>query len=90
MNDRRTAEYLKQRIYHQTCAKERRYFVDVARKPRNEKIVPVLVTGAQGTCGGSRLKGHARRGGRWMRDRHKRYVPVAKKQCSRRDFSFQI
>ncbi|CAO3569992.1 unnamed protein product [Mortierella alpina] len=41
------------------------------------QIMPVLFIGDAGTGVGSRIKGHARRGGGKMRSRHRRYCPVA-------------
>ncbi|CAO3572960.1 unnamed protein product [Mortierella alpina] len=40
-------------------------------------IMPVLFIGDAGTGVGSRIKGHARRGGGKMRSAHRRYCPVA-------------
>jgi len=38
--------------------------------------IPIMLTGTAGTCVGSRLKGHARRGGGKLRGEHQRYAVV--------------
>ena len=40
-------------------------------------VLPIMLIGDAGTCVGSRLKGHSRRGGGRMRAQHRQYCPVA-------------
>jgi hypothetical protein len=38
--------------------------------------IPVILIGNAGTGVGSRIKGHNRRGGKWLREIHRRHTPV--------------
>ncbi|KAK5808840.1 hypothetical protein F5H01DRAFT_52172 [Linnemannia elongata] len=56
---------------------------DSGRSKRNKglvtakkNIVPIVLHGAAGTAVGSRIKGHAKRGGRKLTDQHRQYGPV--------------
>lgn len=46
-------------------------------EPSPSRILPVMFTGTAGTCVGSRIRGHARRGGGKLREEHRRHGIVA-------------
>ncbi|CAO3572405.1 unnamed protein product [Mortierella alpina] len=53
-------------------------FRHLSNCPRTEpQVMPILLIGDAGTCVGSRLRGHARRGGTKMRREHQKYTTVA-------------
>jgi len=53
-------------------------FRHLSNCPKTEpRVMPILLIGDAGTCVGSRLRGHARRGGSKMRREHQKYTAVA-------------
>jgi hypothetical protein len=69
----RAQELQTSQVYDMIAAKERDWVAGVSQKPR---AIPVMVIGIAGTGVGSIIKRHARRGGKQLRRRHRRYTPV--------------
>ncbi|KAF9570598.1 hypothetical protein EC968_001673 [Mortierella alpina] len=68
------------KCWKRVCAAERRHVqgalsTDLPGTP--PAVLPIMLIGDAGTCVGSRLKGHSRRGGSKMRAQHRQYCPVA-------------
>ncbi|KAG0183760.1 hypothetical protein DFQ28_001038 [Apophysomyces sp. BC1034] len=76
--DKITKEIYKRRAYDRVAANERQTIASSAlpRGTSSKNVIPVMAIGTQGTCVGSRIKGHLRYGGKWLRERHHRYTPV--------------
>ena len=70
----RTQEMIKSKIYDQIAVKERKYVVQAAK---GETAPPILCIGKAGTGVGLRIRGHTKRGGTKMRQRHRRYTIVS-------------
>lgn len=51
-------------------------FLFVGLVTAKKNIVPIVLHGAAGTAVGSRIKGHAKRGGRKLTHQHRQYGPV--------------
>jgi hypothetical protein len=64
------------RIQDQMASAERRFVSGRAKADAIAPITTIMCIGIAGTCEGSRLKGHARRGGKQFRKRHRRYVSI--------------
>lgn len=72
-----TNYWMNKKIQDRMAVEERR-FISGRKKPL--KSVPntvVMCIGSAGTAVGARIKGHAKRGGKTIRHRHGRYLPVA-------------
>ncbi|KAG0168779.1 hypothetical protein DFQ30_004328, partial [Apophysomyces sp. BC1015] len=65
------------RVYDQVAAQERAFVKAAATTNTDgpQKVLPIMAIGTQGTGVGIRRKGHIKRGGKWLRKRHRRYVP---------------
>lgn len=75
--ERRTLYFLNKAFQDRIASEERKYVSgrsDVKKKPA---VCTVLCIGTAGTGVGSRITGHARRGGEQFRRRHRRYVTVS-------------
>ncbi|CAO3565989.1 unnamed protein product [Mortierella alpina] len=90
LRDAQTLRIRTGKCWKRLCAEERRYAQKavgaVARDslPATQSeshsgspaVLPIMMIGDAGTCVGSRLKGHSRRGGSKMRAQHRQYCPV--------------
>ncbi|KAF7731951.1 hypothetical protein EC973_007782 [Apophysomyces ossiformis] len=78
-HEKRTQKLYTDRIYDQVAAQERKFIKAAATTQTDgrQKALPIMAIGTQGTGVGLRLKGHLKRGGKWLRKRHRRYVPVS-------------
>ena len=74
----RTNELLNRKILDQSASKERR-FLSQRESCKDVPKTLILCIGTAGTSVGSRIKGHAKRGGSKLRGRHQRYATVAMK-----------
>lgn len=72
------ARLLKKKAYDQFASKERKFvaFSDPNKKNCKSNRI-IMCIGAAGTGIGSRIRGHAKRGGKQLQKRHRRYVTVA-------------
>ncbi|CAO3678112.1 unnamed protein product [Umbelopsis ramanniana] len=72
----RTNELMNRKILDQSASKERR-FVSQRESSKDAPKTIILCIGTAGTSVGSRIKGHAKRGGSKLRTRHQIYATVA-------------
>ena len=69
--DSRTLEIMKRIVLDRIAARERLFISG------GKASTVIHCIGTAGTCVGSRMKGHAKRGGASIRKRHRRYGPIA-------------
>jgi hypothetical protein len=77
MKESRSQQIQTRRSYDKVAALERRRISEDTAQEGKLKSRLVMCIGVAGTGVGSRVKGHARRGGTQMRSRHRRYQTVA-------------
>jgi hypothetical protein len=76
MKESRSQQIQTRRSYDKVAALERRRISEDTAQEGKLKSRLVMCIGVAGTGVGSRVKGHARRGGTQMRSRHRRYQTV--------------
>jgi len=75
--EQRTADLLNKKVYDQMASEERQFISCSADcNHQHRPKTPIMLIGTAGTSVGSRIGGHARRGGGKMRRNHCRYVTV--------------